>query len=108
MSSKEIKETEEIFNEDEEENEAFDENVDEAEENTSHSGEKKININELIEKGKKGVAPCGLFAFGKVLMTIFPFVRNIYWKLELGKLKRFAAKLKRKKNEEKQAVHSAE
>lgn len=54
MSSKEIKETEEIFNEDEEENEAFDENVDEAEENTSHSGEKKININELIEKGKKG------------------------------------------------------
>ncbi len=61
-----------------------------------------------LEKGKKSVSPCGLFAFGKVLMTIFPFVRNIYWKLELGKLKRFAAKLKRKKNEEKQAVHSAE
>ena len=61
-----------------------------------------------LEKGKKSVSPCGLFAFGKVLMTIFPFVRNIYWELELGKLKRFAAKLKRKKNEEKQAVHSAE
>ena len=61
-----------------------------------------------LEKGKKSVSPCGLLAFGKVLMTIFPFVRNIYWKLELGKLKRFAAKLKRKKNEEIQAVHSAE
>ena len=48
-----------------------------------------------IEKGKKTVSPCGLFTFAKILMTVFPFVRTIYWKLELGKLKRFAAKNKK-------------
>ena len=48
-----------------------------------------------IEKGKKTVSPCGLFTFAKILMTVFPFVRTIYWHLELGKLKRFAAKNKK-------------
>lgn len=48
-----------------------------------------------IEKGKKTVSPCGLFTFAKILMTVFPFVRTIYWKLELQKLKRFAAKNKK-------------
>jgi short-subunit dehydrogenase len=46
-----------------------------------------------IEKGKKSVSPCPLFAVGKALMTVFPFVRTIYWKLELGKLKRFLKKI---------------
>lgn len=46
-----------------------------------------------IEKGKKKVSPCFLFGVSKVLMTIFPFVRTIYWKLETNKLKRFQAKL---------------
>lgn len=46
-----------------------------------------------IEKGKKSISPCPLFAVGKALMTVFPFVRTIYWKLELGKLKRFLKKI---------------
>ena len=46
-----------------------------------------------LEKGKKSVSPCGLFTFAKVLMTILPPVRTIYWKLEAGKLWRFKKKL---------------
>lgn len=46
-----------------------------------------------IEKGKKQVSPCGLFTLAKVLMTIFPFVRTIYWNLETKKLLRFQAKM---------------
>lgn len=46
-----------------------------------------------IEKGKKSVSPCGLFTLAKVLMTVFPFVRTIYWKLETKKLWRFKKKL---------------
>ena len=45
-----------------------------------------------LEKGKKSVSPCPLFAVGKALMTVFPFVRTIYWKLELKKLGRFLKK----------------
>ncbi len=45
-----------------------------------------------MEKGKKKVSPCGLFTFSKVLMTVFPFVRTIYWKLEKNKLRRFVKK----------------
>lgn len=45
-----------------------------------------------IEKGKKKVSPCFLFGVGKVLMTIFPFVRSIYWRLEQKKLERFVRK----------------
>lgn len=48
-----------------------------------------------IEKGKKKVSPCFLFAVSKVLMTICPPVRTIYWKLETGKLKRFVEKMKK-------------
>lgn len=48
-----------------------------------------------IEKGKKSVSPCPLFAIGKALMTVFPFVRSIYWKLELKKLKRFLRKIRK-------------
>ncbi|NLO64673.1 MAG: SDR family oxidoreductase [Clostridiales bacterium] len=47
-----------------------------------------------IEKGKKSVYPSKLFGFAKVLMTIFPFVRTIYWKLETNKLMRFKESLK--------------
>ena len=47
-----------------------------------------------IEKGKKFVSPCGLFALSKVLMTICPPVRTVYWKLENNKLERFKAKLR--------------
>lgn len=50
-----------------------------------------------IEKGKKTVSPCVLFAISKALMTVFPFVRTIYWKLEANKLWRFAKKLEGRK-----------
>lgn len=45
-----------------------------------------------MEKGKKKVSPCKLFALSKVLMTVCPFVRTIYWKLEQNKLHRFVKK----------------
>ena len=45
-----------------------------------------------IEKGKKSVSPCGLFALSKVLMTICPPIRTIYWALEKAKLTRFEKK----------------
>ena len=49
-----------------------------------------------IEKGKKAVSPCALFALSKVLMGICPPVRTVYWKLEKNKLERFKNKLKAK------------
>ena len=47
---------------------------------------------EGIEKGKKKVSPCWLFALSRVLMTICPPVRTIYWRLEQKKLERFVKK----------------
>ena len=49
-----------------------------------------------IENGKKYVSPCFLFAVSKVLMGVFPFVREIYWKLEYQKLVRFEKKQAKK------------
>lgn len=46
-----------------------------------------------IEKKKKAVSPCALFAVSKVLMGICPPVRSVYWKLEGNKLERFKKKL---------------
>ena len=51
-----------------------------------------------IERGKKYVSPCFLFAVSKVLMGLFPFVRDIYWKLEYGKLVRYEKKQAKKEN----------
>lgn len=45
-----------------------------------------------IEEGKEKVSPCPLFGLSKVLMTVAPPVRTVYWKLELGKLRRFQKK----------------
>ena len=45
-----------------------------------------------IEKGKKKISPCFLFGVSRVLMTVFPFVRRIYWRLEQKKLERFVKK----------------
>lgn len=39
-----------------------------------------------IEKGKKKVSPCVLFGVSKVLMTVAPPVRTVYWALEKRKL----------------------
>lgn len=47
---------------------------------------------EGIEKGKKKVSPCPLFALSKVLMTVCPPVRTVYWGLETKKLERFVKK----------------
>ena len=47
-----------------------------------------------IEKGKKTVSPCFLFALSKVLMGVCPPVRTFYWYLEKRKLERFKEKLK--------------
>lgn len=52
---------------------------------------------EGIEKGKKKVSPCPLFALSKVLMTICPPVRTIYWGLETKKLERFVKKTRGEK-----------
>lgn len=48
-----------------------------------------------IEKGKKKVSPCPLFALSKVLMGICPPVRTVYWALEKKKLDRFVVKMKK-------------
>ena len=50
-----------------------------------------------IEKGKKTVSPCALFALSKVLMGICPPVKTVYWKLEKNKLDRFKKKLAEEK-----------
>lgn len=45
-----------------------------------------------IEHGRKQVYPCGVFVFSKVLMTLLPFVRTIYWNIEKKRLDRFLAR----------------
>lgn len=50
-----------------------------------------------IEKGKKFVSPCALFGLSKVLMTVCPPIRTVYWKLEGSKLERFKKKLAEEK-----------
>ena len=50
-----------------------------------------------IEKGKKTVSPCALFALSKVMMGVCPPVRTFYWYLEKRKLERFKEKLKNEK-----------
>ena len=50
-----------------------------------------------IEKGKKSVSPCPAFALSKVLMTVCPPVRTVYWKLETAKLHRFKKKIDKMK-----------
>ena len=50
-----------------------------------------------IEKGKKTVSPCFLFALSKVLMGICPPIRTFYWYLEKQKLERFKEKVKNTK-----------
>ena len=50
-----------------------------------------------IERGKKYVSPCFLFALSKVLMGICPPIRTIYWKLEYAKLVRMVKRLAKKK-----------
>lgn len=52
---------------------------------------------EGIEKGKKKVSPCPLFALSKVLMTVCPPVRTVYWALETKKLERFVKKTRGEK-----------
>ena len=42
-----------------------------------------------LENEKKSVSPSPLFALSKVLMTLAPPVRTIYWKLETAKLEKF-------------------
>jgi len=42
-----------------------------------------------IEKGKKAVSPCTLFALSKVLMGVCPPIRTVYWQLEKNKLTRY-------------------
>ena len=48
-----------------------------------------------IEKGKKKVSPCFLFGVSKVLMTVFPPARTIYWNMEKKKLDRFVVKMRK-------------
>lgn len=50
-----------------------------------------LEVLKLLAKGKK-ISPCFLFGVSKVLMTVFPFVRSIYWRLEQKKLERFVKK----------------
>lgn len=45
-----------------------------------------------IKRGKKSVSPCALWGIGRFLMTVFPFVKNIYWSMELKKFKEFKEK----------------
>ena len=45
-----------------------------------------------VEHGKKQVYPCPVYLPSKVLMTILPPVRSIYWKIEKGRLSRFLAR----------------
>lgn len=45
-----------------------------------------------IEKGKKQVYPCPVYIPSKILMTVLPPVRSVYWKIEKGRLDRFLAR----------------
>jgi len=47
-----------------------------------------------IEDGRPFVFPCTLFGVAKVLMTVVPPVRTVYWELESAKLRRFEVKVK--------------
>ena len=47
-----------------------------------------------LENEKKMVSPSPLFALSKVLMTLAPPVRTIYWKLETIKLEKFKEEIK--------------
>lgn len=47
-----------------------------------------------IERGKKQVSPCFLFGLSRVLMTICPPVRTLYWHLEKKKYEHNKALLK--------------
>lgn len=49
-----------------------------------------------IESGKENVSPCGLFTFAKVLMSVVPPVRTVYWNIEKGKFRRYIDALKAK------------
>ena len=42
-----------------------------------------------IEKGKERISPCFLFDISKVLMTVFPPARTIYWKMENEKFREY-------------------
>ena len=50
-----------------------------------------------LEKDKKFVSPSPLFALSKVLMTVAPPVRTVYWKLEKAKLDRFKKEIEKLK-----------
>lgn len=47
-----------------------------------------------IEDGSPFVFPCTLFGVAKVLMTVVPPVRTVYWDLESAKLRRFEKKVR--------------
>lgn len=52
-----------------------------------------------IEEDKKNVYPCPVYRPSKVLMTVCPPVRSMYWKIEKGRLNRFLERVeKAKKN----------
>ncbi len=54
-----------------------------------------------LDKGKKFVSPSPLFALSKVLMTVAPPIRTLYWKLETEKLKRFKKEIQKLRGEKK-------
>ncbi|MCF0138362.1 MAG: SDR family NAD(P)-dependent oxidoreductase [Oscillospiraceae bacterium] len=47
-----------------------------------------------MEKGKEKVSPSFLFGLSKVIMTVFPPARTIYWNMEKKKLDDFIVKMK--------------
>ena len=51
-----------------------------------------------LENEKKFVSPSPLFALSKVLMSVAPPIRTIYWKLESAKLERFKEEIKKVKD----------
>lgn len=61
-----------------------------------------------LEKGKDYVFPCGLFTFAKVLMSILPPVRTIYWGMEGAKFDRYRQAIKEKEKKLEQELHHAE
>lgn len=52
-----------------------------------------------LEKEKDFVFPCGLFTFAKVLMSIVPPVRTMYWGMEGAKFDRYRQAIKEKEAE---------
>lgn len=51
-----------------------------------------------IERGKKSIYPCPVYIPSKVLMTVLPPVRSVYWKIEQGRLGRFLERVEEAKN----------